>query len=40
LPAFVIGSLLGSLLHIKIDQRLFDKAVALILLVTGISLIL
>jgi uncharacterized membrane protein YfcA len=40
LPAFVAGNVLGSLLHFRIDQRLFTRVVALILLATGVSLIL
>jgi len=39
LPAFIIGNLAGSVLHIKIDQVLFDRIVALVLLITGISLV-
>jgi uncharacterized membrane protein YfcA len=39
LPAFIIGSLAGSLLHIKINQVLFRRVVALVLLVTGVCLV-
>jgi len=40
LPAFIIGNLVGSILHIKINQVLFNRIVALVLLVTGVFLIL
>ncbi len=40
LPAFVIGSLVGAILHIKINQALFNRVVALVLLITGIFLII
>lgn len=39
-PAFIVGNLLGSFLHIKINQVLFNKIVALILIITGICLII
>ena len=39
LPAFVVGSLAGSFLHIKINETLFNKIVALVLLVTGVFLV-
>ena len=39
LPAFVVGNLVGSVLHIKINQVLFNRIVALVLLITGIFLI-
>lgn len=40
LPAFIIGNLVGSLLHIKINQVLFNRIVALVLLTTGIFLVI
>lgn len=40
LPAFIVGTLMGSVLHIKINQILFNRVVALVLLITGIFLIL
>lgn len=40
IPAFIIGSLLGTLLHIKLNQFLFNKIVATVLLITGICLII
>lgn len=40
LPAFVIGAMAGSVLHIKINQVLFNRIVALVLLITGILLML
>ena len=40
LPAFVIGNVIGAVLHIKINQVLFDRVVALVLLTTGIFLII
>jgi hypothetical protein len=39
-PAFIIGSLLGSLIHIKINDSLFNKVIALVLLITGITIII
>jgi len=39
LPAFVAGNLLGSVLHIRIDQALFDRIVALVLIVAGLFLV-
>lgn len=39
LPAFLIGNLAGSLLHIRINQVLFTKIVALVLMIIGIILI-
>lgn len=40
LPAFVIGSLIGSVLHIKINQVIFNRIIALVLLITGVLLII
>ena len=40
LPAFVIGNLIGSVLHIKVNQALFNRIVALELLITGVFLVL
>jgi len=40
LPGFLIGGLAGSFMHIKINQVLFDRIVALVLLITGIMLML
>ena len=40
LPAFIVGNLVGSVLHVKINQVLFNRIVALVLLITGVSLIL
>lgn len=40
LPFFAIGSIAGSFMHIKINQVLFDRVVALVLLITGIMLML
>lgn len=40
LPAFIIGNLAGSILHIKINQVLFSKIVAMVLLTTGVFLML
>ena len=40
LPAFIIGSLMGSILHIKINQVLFHKVVALVLLIAGLFLMI
>ena len=40
LPAFIIGNLIGSVLHIKTNQALFDKIVALVLLVAGLFLMI
>jgi uncharacterized membrane protein YfcA len=39
LPAFVVGNLAGAMLHVKINQALFNKVVALVLLVTGVLLV-
>lgn len=39
LPALIIGIFAGSKIHIKINEVLFKKAVAIILLITGILLI-
>ena len=39
LPAFLIGNLAGSLLHIRINQALFTKIVALVLLIIGLILL-
>lgn len=38
-PAFIIGNLVGSILHIKVNQVLFNRIVALVLLITGVFLI-
>lgn len=40
IPAFIVGSMIGSILHIKINQVLFDRIVAVVLLITGIFLII
>lgn len=40
LPAFIVGNLVGTFLHIKINQAFFNKMIALILLITGICLII
>lgn len=40
LPAFVIGNLIGAVLHIKINQVLFNRVVALVLLISGIFLMI
>lgn len=40
LPAFIIGNLAGSTLHIRINQVLFNRVIALVLLITGVFLIL
>jgi len=40
LPALIIGLILGSKIHLEINEILFKKAVAGILLVTGILLVL
>jgi len=40
LPFFAIGSMAGSFMHIKINKVLFDRVVALVLLITGIMLML
>jgi len=39
LPAFIIGNLLGSILHIKVNQVLFNRIVALVLLMAGVFLV-
>lgn len=39
IPAFIIGNLIGSVLHVRINQVLFNRVVALVLLTTGIFLI-
>jgi uncharacterized membrane protein YfcA len=39
-PAFIIGNLTGALIHIKINDLLFNRIVAIILLVTGITILL
>ncbi len=39
LPAFIIGNLIGSVLHIKINQVLFNRIVAVVLLITGVFLV-
>lgn len=38
-PALIVGNLAGSVMHIRINQILFNRIVALILLVTGVFLI-
>lgn len=38
LPAFIAGNLIGSILHIKINQVLFRRVVALVLLLAGVLL--
>jgi len=40
IPAFILGSLLGTFLHIKLNQFIFNKIVAMVLLITGICLII
>jgi hypothetical protein len=40
LPAFIVGNLVGSVLHIRINQLVFNRIVAVVLLVTGLLLIL
>ncbi|MBD3183061.1 TSUP family transporter [Candidatus Poribacteria bacterium] len=40
IPAFILGNIIGSVLHIKINQKLFNIAVASILLLSGIFLVL
>ena len=40
LPAFIAGNLIGSILHVKINQVLFHRVVALVLLAAGIFLII
>ena len=39
IPALIVGNLAGAVMHIKINQVLFNRIVALILLVTGAFLI-
>ena len=39
MPAFIIGNLIGSFLHVKINQVLFNRIVALVLLITGMFLV-
>jgi uncharacterized protein len=38
LPAFVAGNLIGAFLHIKINDVLFNRIVAIVLLITGTSI--
>ncbi|MFC1713756.1 sulfite exporter TauE/SafE family protein [Candidatus Poribacteria bacterium] len=40
LPAFIIGNLVGSVLHVRINQVLFNKVVALVLLIAGLFLMI
>jgi hypothetical protein len=40
LPAFIIGNIIGSVLHIRINQTLFNRVVAIVLLLSGIFLII
>ena len=40
LPAFIIGNMIGSIWHIKINQVLFHKVVALVLLIAGLFLMI
>jgi uncharacterized membrane protein YfcA len=40
LPAFIVGNLIGTILHIKINQNIFNKIIALVLIITGIFLII
>lgn len=35
MPAFIFGNLMGSIMHIKINQALFNKVIASILFATG-----
>jgi hypothetical protein len=37
LPAFVLGNLIGSFLHVKINDVLFNRIVGVVLLITGTS---
>lgn len=37
MPAFIMGNLIGSFLHIKINDVLFNRIIAIVLLVTGAS---
>lgn len=39
LPAFVAGNLIGAFLHVKINDVLFNRIVAVILLITGTSIL-
>lgn len=39
LPAFVMGNLIGSFLHVRINDILFNRIVAVVLLVTGTSIL-
>lgn len=39
LPAFVAGNLIGAFLHIKINDVLFNRIVAIVLLITGTSIL-
>ena len=40
LPTLILGTIVGSKLHIKIDENLFKKTIGIILVFTGILLIL
>lgn len=40
LPALIIGLILGSKIHLKVDEILFRKIVAFIILIAGILLVL
>jgi uncharacterized membrane protein YfcA len=35
LPAFVLGNLIGSFLHVKINDALFSRIIGVVLLITG-----
>ena len=37
MPAFIMGNLIGSFLHIRINEVLFNRIIAIVLLVTGAS---
>jgi uncharacterized membrane protein YfcA len=37
MPAFIMGNLIGSFLHIKINDVFFNRIIAIVLLVTGAS---
>jgi len=39
LPAFVAGNLIGAFLHVKLNDVLFNRIVAIILLITGTSIL-
>jgi uncharacterized membrane protein YfcA len=38
LPAFIAGNLIGAFLHVKINDVLFNRIVAIVLLITGTSI--